>query len=420
MYKKIILKNGLKTIFVPSNNTDIVTVMMIFGVGSRYEKKEENGISHFLEHLFFKGTKKRPTQKDIAITLDSIGGIYNAFTSKEYTYYFAKVDKSYLELAFDFLSDILLNSKFEEKEMEKERGVILQEYNMYLDTPISYIGDLFEESLYDDQPIGWSVIGKKENIKRFKREDFLSYLNRYYLLENAMLVLAGNFKEKEMINLALKYFKNLKRGFKKNEKIISQNNIKPKIKIMQKKTDQTHISIGVKGYNLNSKEKYAQEIISVILGGNMSSRFFQKIRTKLGISYYIYTSSVLYTDHGYLTTSLGVPHEKVKEVIKLILKEYKNVKDGKILPEEIKMAKEYLKGNLTLSLDNSESEARFYAFQEFLTDKILTPDQLKKEIDNIATEDIKKVAKEIFKKENLNLAIIGPQKENDFLNLLKI
>ena len=419
MYKKTILKPGFKTILVPSKESDVFDILILFAVGSRYEKKEENGISHFLEHLFFKGTKKRPTQKDIAQTLDKVGGSYNAFTSKEYTGYFAKVDYSNIPLALDFLSDILLNSKFEEKEIEKEKGVIIEELKMYLDTPISYIDDLFEETLYGDQPIGWKVIGTVENIKSFKRENFLNYLKKHYLIENSILVISGKFKEKDLNNNILKYFKKFPKGFQKPKKEILDFQEKPQVKIFFKETDQTHLSIGVRGYNLNDERKYLQDIIAVILGGNMSSRLFQKIRSELGLAYYINTQSNLYTDHGYLTTKAGVPHEKVKDVIKIILEEYKKIREGKISLAELKNTKTYLKGNLILSLDDASSKANFFAFQELLTGKILTTEEILRKIEKVSLEDVKIAGHELFNPKNLNLSIIGPHKKEDFEKLLK-
>ncbi|MCK4453921.1 insulinase family protein [Candidatus Parcubacteria bacterium] len=421
MYKKTTLKNGLRIITVPMKNTRTVTVLVLVGAGSKYETKNINGISHFLEHMFFKGTEKRPNKLTIAETLDRVGGIYNAFTGREYTGYFAKVDLKHFELAMDWVSDIFLNSKIEEQEIDKERGVILEEINMYLDTPMLYIEDLWEKLLYGNQPAGWLNIGRKKIVKKLKREQFLDYLKSHYTAKNTIVCLAGNINARTIKGKIQDYFKNIRTVSPKPKLKVVEKQTKPQSLVHFKKTDQTHLVLGARGYSLLHPKKYAQAILATILGGNMSSRLFMSVREEKGLAYYIRTSSENYTDTGYLATSAGIRNKKVEEAITLILKEYKAMKNKKINKAELQKAKDYLKGTLTLSLESSDAQASFYTGQELLTGKILTPEQEFKKIDEITENDILKVAKDIFQPEKLNLALIGPFKEKTkFEKILKI
>ena len=421
MYKKTTFKDGLRVITVPMKNTKAVTVLVLVGTGSKYETKEINGVSHFLEHMFFKGTKRRPTTLKIAETLDKVGGLYNAFTSKEFTGYFAKVDSQYLDLALDWVSDIFLNSKLEAKEIKREKGVIIEEINMCQDIPMTYIEDIWEKLLYGDQPAGWLTIGGKENILKFQRQHFLNYLKNHYSALNTIVCLAGNFDSRKSSEKIKKYFKKIEKTSPKPKIEVIENQKKPQTLSWFKKTDQTHLCLGVRGYALSHCQKYAQGLIATILGGNMSSRLFISIREKRGLAYYIRTSSELYTDTGYLVTQAGIPHKNVSQVINLILKEYKNLCEKKVPKTELKKAKDYLKGTLTLSLESSDAQASFYGGQELLSGKILTPKEKCVKIDKVTVNDIQKVAKDIFTPEKLNLALIGPHKDKkQFEKILKL
>jgi len=394
-------------------DTRTAAVLVLVGTGSRYETKSTNGISHFIEHMFFKGTKRRPSPLKIAETLDKIGGAYNAFTSKEFTGYWAKVEKSYFDLALDWVSDIFLNSRIPEKEIKKEKGVIIEERNMYLDTPMRYISDLFEELLYGNQPMGWQVIGEEKNILSFKRKDFLNYLSHHYSALNTVLCIAGNFEENRAMEKVKKYFRKIRKTPPQPRLGLKENQSRPRALLHYKKTDQTHLQLGVNGFSLEDKEKYAQELIAVILGGNMSSRLFTEIREKRGLCYYIKTESEHYTDTGYLATTVGVPHKAARRVVELILKEYKKMRDNKVPKAELKKAKDFLKGSLTLSLESSDAQALYYGVQELLTEKILTPEEKFAQIDKVSVSDIQRVARQIFTPQNLNLAIIGPYSPKD-------
>jgi len=412
-FQKTNLKNGLRIITVPNKKVRTAAVLILVGAGSKYEKKKENGISHFLEHMFFKGTKKRPDKKSIAEVLDRIGGDFNAFTSKEYTGYWAKVADRHLDLALDWVSDIFLNSKIPSSEVEKERGVILEEINMYLDNPQIYVGDLWEEVLYGDQPAGRQIIGTKENILKFQRRDLLNYFKNHYGSENTIVSIIGNFKENEVQEKIKKLFKNINESKIKDKEKTLEKQKKPKTLFHFKKTDQTHFCLGVRGYDILNPKRYSQLIASIVLGGNMSSRLFLKVREENSLAYYVHTSTENTTDTGYLVTQAGVPHKHFKKAVNLILEEYKNLREKGISKEELKKAKNYLKGKMTLNLESIEAKASFYSMAELLTGRILTLEEKLKIIDKVSLADVKRISQEMFQPENLNLAVIGPHRKGE-------
>ncbi len=410
MYKKSKLKNGVRVIIVPITGTSTVTIMVIVGTGSKNEIDSNRGISHFLEHMFFKGTKKRPTTLDLSKELDKVGGIYNAFTGKEFTGFWAKVDSSHSDLALDVISDMLLNSKFSKEEIDKERGTIIEEMNMYFDNPIMHVPSLFENLLYDNQSLGFDEVGNKETINSVTRKDFTNYYKKYYTGENIIIVASGNLSENNIRKRISKYFSVLNnrnsgkqsRGYDKQEK--------PGIALKQKNTDQTHLCLGVRGYYVEHRDKYALGVLSTILGGNMSSRLFISVREREGLAYYIHTTSEEYKDVGYLVTQAGVSNEKCERAIEIILNEYKKLKTEIVGNEELKKAKDYLKGRTMISLESSDAMASFVATQEMYAHKILTPKEKFAKIDAVTSDDILRVANDIFIDCKLNLALIGPFK----------
>ncbi len=421
VYKKITLKNGLRIIVVPQESTQAVTVLVLVGTGSKYERKEINGISHFLEHMFFKGTKKRPSTTAIAETLDRVGGIYNAFTSEEYTGYFAKVDSGHWELALDWVSDIYFNSLLPEKEIEKEKGVIIEEINMYYDHPMSYVGILWQKLLYGDQPAGWPIAGTKESVSRISRQDLVSYMSNQYVAQNTIVCLAGKVKLPLVVKKIEKYFSKIKEKQPFPKQKVFEQQTKPEVLLEERNTDQTHLCLGVRAFNLFHPQKYTQEVLATILGGMMSSRLFIKVREKLGIAYYINTTSNTDTDTGFLVTQAGIDNNNIEKGISTILKEYQQIFQKKVPLKELKKAKDYLKGKMALLLESSDARASFYGLQELLEREILAPEQIYKKIDKVGPNDIIKVAREIFRPNKLNLALIGPfKKKEKFQRFLKI
>jgi len=420
-YKKTTLNNGLRIITVPAKNTKTVTVLVLVGTGSKYETKNINGLSHFLEHMFFKGTKKRPNTMKIVEPLDKIGGVYNAFTGQEMTGYWAKIDANHLDLVLDWVSDIYLNSKIAQEEINRERGTIIQELNMILDSPMRYVYDLWENLLYGDQPAGWQIIGTEKMIKQTKRPEFIKYLKEHYSSKNTIIAVAGKIEHSSVIKKIEKYFKLINTGLVKNKLPVTEKQNKPQSLIYYKDTDQTHLHLGIRAYNIFHPDKYALSLLSVILGGNMSSRLFISVRERQGLAYYISTGAETNTDTGFLCTRAGVDNQKVEKAIETILKEYKKISQQKISPAELKKAKDYIKGTSLIGMESSDEQASFYALQELLTNKILTLEQKFAKIDAVTVNDIQRVAKDIFKTEKLNLALIGPFKDKKrFDKLLKI
>ncbi|MBI2041801.1 MAG: insulinase family protein [Candidatus Nealsonbacteria bacterium] len=419
MYKKITLKNGLRIITVPQKSTQAVTVLVLVGTGSKYEKKEISGISHFLEHMFFKGTKNRPDKLEIAETLDKIGGIYNAFTGEDYTGYFAKVAASQLEVALDWVSDIFLNSLLPEKEIEKEKGVITEEINMIYDNPMAHVGVLWSKLLYGDQPAGWDIAGTKESVSQMTRQKLSNYMASQYVAANTVVCVAGQIKS-DIESKIKSYFGGGKDGsFTPKAKVIERQT-QPECLLHFKETDQAHLCFGARAYNLFHPKRYVQDILGVILGGMMSSRLFMEVRDKLGLAYYIRTEVDANPDTGYLITQAGVDNKNVEKAVAIIAKEYKRISREKVSPKELKKAKDYTKGKMALLLESSDAIASFYGIQDILEKNVLTPEEIYDRINKVSAADILKAAKDIFRLENLNLALVGPFKDNEtFKNIIK-
>lgn len=411
-YKKTVFKNGLRLITVPVKGTETVTIIAMVNAGSRRETRKEAGLSHFIEHMFFKGTQKRPTTLDISEELDAIGGEFNAFTGKERTIYYAKVDARHFGTALDVISDIFLNSKIEEKEIEKEKGTIIQELNMYEDTPVRTVSDVLEKLLYPDNSLGREIIGTKETLNAFQRKDFFRYLEKLYTANNTLVCVAGKFKEQEIQKKIETYFSQLKKKKLPAVSKVIEKQKKPALKIKFKKTDQTHFILSVRTYPEKHKSYYALSLLSIILGGNMSSRLFIEVREKLGLAYYIRTETETYRDCGYLATQAGVEHKNLELAVQTILKEYKKIASTKVTEKELRRAKDFIKGKSIMGLESSDEVALFFASQEIRKEKIKTPKEIFRKIDKVTSGEILKVAKDIFSEKKLNLAIIGPHKNS--------
>jgi len=421
MYKKQKLSNGLRLITAPLKDTKAVTVLVLFPVGSRHETKEINGVSHFIEHLMFKGTQKRPTSLDLTKALDAVGAEYNAFTSKDHTGYYIKAASENIELAFDILSDMVLNSTFKSEEIEKERGVIVEEINMYEDNPMIFIQTLFEEIIFPNSALGRWISGPKELIKNISRDKIISYRDSHYFPGNMVVTVAGNFSEKKVKILANKYF-----GQKAQNKVKPKfdtfvlNQKSPQIKLNYKETEQVQLCLGTPAYALDDPRNYPLYLLGVILGGNMSSRLFASVREDQGLAYYIRADMAHYQDTGSFLVQAGIDKKRIKEAITLILSELKKTATGGVTEKELEDAKNFLRGKLVLDLEDCESYADWFGKQELLSKKILKPDEKIKKIFSVRKSDVQKVAQELFVNKNLNLALIGPFKEEaEFVDLLK-
>ncbi|MFA6355229.1 MAG: pitrilysin family protein [Candidatus Paceibacterota bacterium] len=417
--KKKTYKNGLRVVTVPMKDNPTVTVLVLVGTGSDYEPKEINGISHFLEHMCFKGTLKRNSAKIISHELDALGCQYNAFTSNELTGYYAKGDAKNFKQMFDIVSDIYLNSTFPESEMEKEKGVIIEEINMYEDMPQAHVQDIFSDVLYGDQPAGRSTLGTKENILKMVRDNFVEYKKNHYVAENTVVIVAGNVTNEEVYSEVTKYFKEVPVNISGKKPKTKDSQEKPSIIIKYKETDQTHFVLGLRSFDIFDKRNTIVAMLAGILGAGMSSRLFSKLREEMGVAYYVRAYNSASLDHGAFQISAGVNNERVIEVLKEIIKECNLLINKKVHKEELDKVKALIIGNMKMSLEATDDIANFYGGQELIKKDIKTLEEKIKEIKKVTVEDIQKMAKIIFKTKNLNLAIIGPFKEDkEFLGVL--
>ena len=420
-YHKSKLKNGLRVITVPMKDNPTVTVLVLVETGSKYENKKNNGLSHFLEHMCFKGTIKRPNAHAISAELDGLGSQYNAFTAQEYTGYYAKSDAKHFKQIFDVVSDIYLNSTFPEAEMEKEKGVIVEEINMYEDMPHRHVQDLFMSLLYGDQPAGWNIAGTRENVRAMTRTDFVNYKKAHYVPSATTVIVAGKVKEGDVNREVARIFGTLKNTKKDSKLKVIERQAKPAVLVSYKKTDQTHLVLGVRTFDTYEKSNAALSVLSTILAGGMSSRLFIKLREDMGVAYYVRSFNDPFTDHGFFEISAGVSNDRVEEVVREILIECKRLTTELVSEKELSKVKEYLAGNQKLELESSDAWASYFGGQEIMRKKIKSPEESEKEIRKVTAKQIQNIAKKIFKNSSLNLALIGPfEKGDQFEKILRL
>ncbi|MDH5174074.1 MAG: insulinase family protein [Elusimicrobiota bacterium] len=420
MYKKCVLDNGLKVIIAPMKGTRAVTVLILVGTGSRYETEQLNGITHFLEHMLFRGTSKRPSAKVISESIDRVGGELNAYASEESTGFFIHLASSHLEVALDVLSDMLLNSKFEKEEIEKEKGVIMEEINMHQDKPDVQVSNIYKSLLYGNQPLGWEVIGKKEVIKNIDREKLLAYRRKHFSSNNTVISIAGDVRPGKTSALIKKYLSRWKNRKRPSYLSLEEKQTVPAITLQYRKTDQSYICLGVRTFAYEHPDYYVLRILNTILGGMVSSRLFVRLREEEGIAYSVDSLRESYLDGGNLRVNAGVEIRKTEAAIGAILEEFARLCQEIVGEEELRKGKEYLKGRLALELELSPGVAGFLGHQELLLGKIKLPEEQIREIEKVSSPDINRVAKTIFVKEHLNLAVVGPFKDRQiFKKLLK-
>lgn len=424
-YKKTKLSNGLRIITVSMPSLESATLGVWVKTGSRNEEKKLNGISHFLEHMVFKGSKKRPTAREISEAVDSIGGEFNAGTSKDWTDFYIKARAANIGTAFDVLGDMVLNPLLKSEEIEREKGVIIEEIAMYEDTPMHRIGEVFEQLIYSGNSLGWDIAGTKETVKEIKKNDFENYRKIHYYPENLLVTVAGGFEEKKVLSFAKKYFSRLnfkKQSGKDDNMEFKSGQSSPKLKLYSKKKEQAHFILGFLGDGRGYEGRFAQGVLATILGGGMSSRLFIEIRERRGLAYSVRTSFDRYQGTGYIGTYAGVDPKKAEEAIKVILDQSYGLSSGKypITKKELIKAKEFLKGHMALALEDTRDVNAFFAEQELFLDKVLTPEEVFEKIDDVKVEEVLYEAKRLFVSERLNLALIGPQKDKTvFEKLLK-
>lgn len=403
-----VLPNGLTVILAPMD-TRSVTGLVLVGAGSRYEKKATNGLSHFLEHMFFKGTKKRPTALAVASEIDGLGGVNNAFTSKEYTGYYIKAGAAHLDNVLEIIADMLYNSTFRNEEFERERNVILQEIHMRYDDPKIHVLDLTEEIVFGlDQPLGWDTAGYPAIIRKQTRNQMLDYIASFYHPNNMVVVVAGGFKREAALEMAKKYYANApEKEFDKPLPYLDKQE-SMQISLNKRRVTQSAIALAVKGVSYFDEDRYALETLTAILGGGMSSRMFSEVREKRGLAYYVRSGCEFYRDSGVFFTYAGIDLPKVKEAVGVMTAEYAKIRDVAVGEKELSKAKESLKGHMALAFEDSLSVASSYGLGQLLENRVRTLDEEMAEIDKVTAKDVRTIAGRIFQKEKLSFVAIGP------------
>ena len=414
MFKKEHLINGLPVVMEPIRNMRSVVLGIWVKVGSRHEPPDKNGISHFLEHMFFKGTKKR-SAKDIAFEIDSLGGELNAFTSRENTTFYIKVLDEFLEKGLELLSDIFLNSTFPEEDIGKEKKIIKEEIKMVEDTPDDYIHDLSNQTIWGNSGLGQPVLGRRDTIKLFMKDDLISHIRKYYGTKDIVVSCAGNFETEHLLSLLNKNLGHLRRGSEPWRG--AAPDFANKVEVFRKELSEAHICLGIKGIPQASDERYSLFTINTILGAGVSSRLFQEIREKRGLAYSIYSFIASYIDTGVWGVYAGVSRKKVREVIELILAEIYNLKDT-VNETELQRAKNQLKGNIILGLESTSSRMNNIARQEIYYGKYYSPREIMNEIDSITVKQIKELIEQLVQKECFSLTIYGPVAADDLKGIL--
>ncbi len=407
---RTVLPNGLRIITVPMKDTPTVTVMVLVETGTLYETKKINGISHFLEHMCFKGTPTRPSALSIAHELDSLGADVNAFTDYEYTGYYAKARVKHFAHILNIVSDVYLNPLLPKEEVEKEKGVVIEEINMYEDLPQKSVHDLFNTLLHGNQPAGWNILGTKQTVTQLTQDNLRLYRNEYYTATRTTVLIAGGIKPTEILPSIKKTFQDIPKNSQKKRVKTKEKQNNPQIISKYKKTDQTHFVLGFRSFNAYDTHRYALRLLGTILGQGMSSRLWQKLREEMGVCYYVGSHNETSLDTGVFKIISGVDTKRLEEVLKVIMSEITHLKKESVPDEELQKAKEFIIGGIEMGLESSSDVANFYGIQEIFHRKLQMPEEHIRKIKKVTARDIQKAAQAIFKANRLNLAMVGPLK----------
>ncbi len=408
MFKKEHLENGIPVVMEPIRSVRSVAVGVWVKVGSRYESREENGISHFLEHMFFKGTKKRTT-KDISVDIDSLGGDLNAFTSRENTAFYIKVLDEHIDKGIDLLSDIFVNSVFPEDELEKEKKIIKEEIKMVEDTPDDYIHDLFSLAVWGQEGIGQPILGRRETVASFTRDHVMSHIKKYYGTKDIVISCAGNFQPEEMITTLNRRFGGLRQGSTPKKGVGPE--FHRSIKVYSKEMSEAHVCIGVPGVSQVSEERYAFFVLNTILGAGVSSRLFQEIREKRGLAYSVYSFTSSYLDSGLWGVYAGVSKKRIREVAEVIIAEMRDFSHT-LTEVELQRAKNHLKGNLILGLESTNSRMNNLARQEIYFGRYISPEEILKSVDMVNMKQIRELSGRLISGDAFAVTALGPLQKN--------
>jgi predicted Zn-dependent peptidase len=415
-FERHVLDNGLRVLTANLPHAQSVTCMLMLAAGSRYETPETNGIAHFAEHMFFKGTERRPSARQIAGEIDAIGGEFNAFTGKEYTAYYVKCAAEHRDVALDVLVDMLRNSRFAVDEIEREKGVIVEEMNMYFDTPRDYIGGVYEGLLYGDQPLGWDIVGRKETVRGATRETFHSYLDRWYHPPRMVLGLGGRVGD-DAVERAQELLGDLPAA-ETAAPAPTQPHGKGRVKVFTKQSDQAHLILGVPSYRLDHPDRYALQLVATLLGGGMSSRLFTEVRERRGLAYYVFGLNHSYTDAGSLYAQAGVDIKRIDEAVTTISTELRKVAAEPPPADELEKARNFAKGRFVLQLESPQGLILFGLRKEVLERRVPELEEILEGLNAVTAEDVQRVAGDLVAAERLRLAVIGPFEDAEHFDAL--
>lgn len=394
VYERATLPNGIRVLTAPMPHAQSVSCFVMLAAGSRYETRETNGIAHFAEHMFFKGTEKRPRSRDITSTIDSIGGEVNAFTSKEYTGYYVRCAADQRETAFDVIVDMLRNSKFEPEEIEREKGVIVEEMNMYYDTPRDFIGHMYDRLLYGDQPLGWDVMGTKETIRSATRDTFMDYVSRWYKPERMVVGVGGKIEGDLLADLE-RLLGDLEPGETPAPAPVEiSEDGAGRVRLETKQSDQAHLCLGVRSHPLVHPDRYVVQLLTTILGGGMSSRLWTEVRERRGLAYYVYGLNNAYTDAGSLYGQAGVDISRIDEAVETIVREVRRIAEEPVPADELDRARSSAKGRFVLQIESPQGVTLFGLRREVLEGRASEPAEVLEGLDAVTAEDVQRVAQE--------------------------
>jgi predicted Zn-dependent peptidase len=405
-FERHTLDNGLRVLTADLPSAQSVTCMVMLAAGSRYETPETNGIAHFAEHMFFKGTEKRPDTRMISGAIDAIGGQINAFTGKEYTAYYVRCAAEARDTALDVIVDMLRNSKFDAEEIEREKGVIIEEMNMYFDTPRDYIGGVYEQLLYGDQPLGWDILGRKETIRDATRDTFMSYLGSWYHPSRMVLGIGGRVGD-DVLERAQELLGDLP-AQETPAPGPAQPHADGRVTVFTKQSDQAHVIVGVPSYPLEHPDRYALQLVATVLGGGMSSRLFTEVRERRGLAYYVFGLNHSYTDAGSLYSQAGVDINRIDDAVATIAGELRTIAAEPVPAQELEKARAFAKGRFVLELESPQGLILFGLRREVLEGRAPDLEEVLAGLDAVTAEDVQRVAADLIREDTLRLAVIGP------------
>ncbi|MFZ1878639.1 MAG: pitrilysin family protein [Gaiellaceae bacterium] len=408
VYERTTLSNGLRVLTAPLPHAQSVACYIMLAAGSRYEDASNRGIAHFAEHMFFKGTEKRPSSRDLTTIVDGMGGEFNAFTSKEYTGYYIRCAGAERDTALDVLVDMIRNSKFDSEELEREKGVILEEMNMYFDTPRDYVSSVYEELLFGDNPLGWETLGKRETVKAATRETFMNYLDHWYTPARMVVGLAGMVGDDLTPRLEELLGDLSGNGAGSPAPADVVGSTEPQVRLHTKDSDQAQICIGVPSYPLAHPDRYALQLLGTVLGTGMSSRLFLEVRERRGLAYYVYGLNSAYTDAGTLYAQGGVDIQRVDEAITVIAEQFRLMASELVPSDELEKARALAKGRFVLQTESPNGLLLFGLRREVLEGEAVEPSELLAGLDAVTAEDVQRVAQDVIASQGMRLAVIGP------------